>query len=58
MPSLNICDVLLNYATVVTIQLAPVLSSTVATANFLDLHSSAQTVIEVLNKRVGIRERY
>ena len=46
----------LGIITEVTIRLAPVIPTTVATARFPDIRKATEAVIEILNTGIGIRE--
>ena len=46
----------LGIVTEVTIRLAPVLPTTVATARFPDMRKASEAVIEILNTGIGVRE--
>lgn len=46
----------LGIVTEVTIRLAPVLPTTVATARFPNVRKASEAVIEVLNTGIGVRE--
>jgi FAD/FMN-containing dehydrogenase len=45
----------LGIITEVTIRLAPVIPTTVATARFPDMRKASEAVIEILNTGIGIR---
>jgi D-lactate dehydrogenase (cytochrome) len=46
----------LGIVTEVTIRLAPIVPTTVATARFPDMRKASEAVIEILNTGIGVRE--